>query len=47
MIRLAFVGCGAVTEEEHLPALRGLPGAQVVAAGGQAVRLKAAARRLA
>ena len=32
MIRLAFVGCGAVTEEEHLPALRGLPGVQVVAA---------------
>lgn len=32
MIRLAFVGCGAVTEEEHLPALQGLPGVQVVAA---------------
>ncbi|HEV3348236.1 MAG TPA: Gfo/Idh/MocA family oxidoreductase [Methylomirabilota bacterium] len=32
MIRLAFVGCGAVTEEEHLPALRGLSGVQVVAA---------------
>jgi predicted dehydrogenase len=32
VIRLAFVGCGAVTEEEHLPALRGLPGVQVVAA---------------
>jgi predicted dehydrogenase len=32
MIRLAFVGCGAVTEEEHLPALQGLPGVSVVAA---------------
>lgn len=31
MIRLAFVGCGAVTEEEHLPALQGLPGVRVVA----------------
>lgn len=32
MIRLGFVGCGAVTEEEHLPALRDLPGVRVVAA---------------
>ena len=32
MIRLAFVGCGAVTEEEHLPALAGLDGIQTVAA---------------
>ncbi len=32
MIRLAFVGCGAVADEEHLPALRGLPGVQVLAA---------------
>src|SRR5260370_740390 len=32
MIRLGLVGCGAVTEEEHLPALQGLPGVQVVAA---------------
>jgi len=31
MIRLAFVGCGAVTEEEHLPALVGLPGIGTVA----------------
>jgi myo-inositol 2-dehydrogenase/D-chiro-inositol 1-dehydrogenase len=31
MIRLAFVGCGAVTEEEHLPALRGLRNIQTVA----------------
>jgi myo-inositol 2-dehydrogenase / D-chiro-inositol 1-dehydrogenase len=31
MIRLAFVGCGAVTEEEHLPAIRGFRDVQVVA----------------
>lgn len=31
MIRLAFVGCGAVTEEEHLPALRTFRDVEVVA----------------
>jgi myo-inositol 2-dehydrogenase / D-chiro-inositol 1-dehydrogenase len=31
MIRLALVGCGAVAEEEHLPAIQGLRDVQVVA----------------
>ncbi len=31
MIRLAFVGCGAVTEEEHLPAIQAFRDVQVVA----------------
>ncbi len=31
MIRLALVGCGAVAEEEHLPAIQGLRDVEVVA----------------
>lgn len=46
MIRLALVGCGAVTEEEHLPALRGLRDVEVVAvADPDAERLNQVADR--
>ena len=27
-LRFAVVGCGAITEANHLPVLRGLPGAE-------------------
>ncbi len=46
MIRLAFVGAGAVVEEEHLPAVQGLRGLRVVAvADPDPVRLERVAGR--
>ena len=30
-LQLGFIGCGVVTERGHLPALRSLPAAEVVA----------------